>query len=348
MKRRYARALITGIGGQDGAWLAAQLLGEGIEVIGTRRPSSPAGNWRLDELGVSAHANLHLRTLELGDPADCRSLLAEVAPQAIFHLAGQSRVADSFRDPLGSIHANGIGTLNLLEAMRRDAPDAHFVLASSAEVFGNPPQSPQDEGTPMQATSPYGLSKLLAHAAMGSWRASYGLAASSAILFNHESELRDPVFVTRKITCAVARIALGLDQEFALGNLDARRDFGYAPEYVSALASMADSDSGEDYVLATGKAASIREFATLAFAAIGRTIEWQGSGDGEVARDCADGRVRIRVDASLLRPVDAPLLVGNAAKARSRLGFAPAVGLAELTRRMVETDIERERLGITR
>ena len=151
-----------------------------------------------------------LRTLELADPAACRTLVAEVSPQAIFHLAGQSRVADSFRDPLGSIQANGIGTLNLLEAMRRDAPDAHFVLASSAEIFGSPQHAPQDEGTPTHATSPYGLSKLLAHAAMASWRASFGLAASSAILFNHESELRDAAFVTRKISQGVARIMLGL------------------------------------------------------------------------------------------------------------------------------------------
>ena len=345
MTRRYARVLITGVGGQDGAWLAAQLLAEGIEVIGTRRPASAVGSWRLEELGVSRHTNLHLRTLELSDPMECRSLLAEVTPQAIFHLAGQSRVADSFRDPLGSVHANGIGTLNLLEAMRRDAPDAHFVLASSAEVFGSPTQSLQDERTPMRATSPYGLSKLLAHTAMGSWRASFGLAASSAILFNHESELRDPAFVTRKITRAVARIALGLDNEFTLGNLDARRDFGYAPEYVSTLATMADSDSGADYVLATGKAASIREFATLAFAAIARVIEWEGNGAEEVARERDSGTVRVRVDPSLLRPVDAPLLVGNAAKARAQLGFSPQVGLQDLTRRMVAADIERERTG---
>ena len=345
MKRRYSRALITGISGQDGAWLAAQLLAEGIEVIGTRRPSSPASNWRLDELGVAGHANLHLHTLELADPAACRSVIAETAPQAVFHLAGQSRVAESFRDPLGSVHANGIGTLNLLEAMRRDAPDAHFVLASSAEIFGSPALSPQDERTPTQASSPYGLSKLLAHSAMGTWRASFGLAASSAILFNHESELRDPAFVTRKITRAVARIALGLETEIALGNLDARRDFGYAPEYVAALANMADSGDGDDFVLATGKAASIREFATLAFAAIDRVIEWQGSGAEEVAREGDGGSVRVRVDASLLRPVDPPLLVGNAAKARTKLGFAPQVGLQELTRRMVAADIERERAG---
>ncbi|MGB0132780.1 GDP-mannose 4,6-dehydratase [Dokdonella sp.] len=347
MNRRYTRALITGVGGQDGAWLAAQLLSEGIQVTGTHRPSSPAGNWRLDELGIAAHAGLKLRTLDLGDPPACRLVVADVAPQAIFHLAGQSRVADSFRDPLGSVQANGVGTLNLLEAMRRDAPDAHFVLASSAEIFGSPEKAPQDENTPTVATSPYGLSKLLAHASMNSWRASFGLAASSAILFNHESELRDVAFVTRKITRAVARISMGLEQELSLGNLDARRDFGYAPEYVAALADMADRDTGADYVLATGHAASVREFATAAFASVGITLEWSGVGEDEIALDTLTGKRKIRIDSSLFRPVDAPLLVGDSAKARTHLGFNPRVELEELARRMVEADLERERRGKT-
>lgn len=343
MTRRFARAMITGIGGQDGAWLCAQLLREGVEVIGTHRPASPAGNWRLTELGIDIDADVSLRPLDLGDVAACHALVAETAPQAIFHLAGQSRVADSFRDPLGSVHANGIGTINLLEAMRKHAPDAHFVLASSAEIFGSPEHAPQDENTPFSASTPYGLSKLLAHAAIGSWRASFGLAASSAILFNHESELRDSAFVTRKLTQAVARIALGREGEVALGNLDARRDFGYAPEYVDALVRMASRIDGDDYVLATGHAASVREFASAAFAAAGITLEWQGSGAEEIAIDRASGITRVRVDPALLRPVDAPLLVGNAAKAQSTLGFAPQVDLAELTRRMVEADLMRER-----
>ena len=347
MTRRYSRALITGINGQDGAWLAARLLGEGIEVIGTHRPTSPAGNWRLQELGFSNHPNLHLRALDAGNVAACRGLLSEVEPQAIFHLAGQSRVADSFRDPLGSISANGVGTLNLLEAMRRETPDAHFVLASSAEIFGNPAHAPQNENTPLHPASPYGLSKLLAHSAMGSWRASFGLAASSAILFNHESELRDEAFVTRKISLAVARILLGLEEELALGNLDARRDFGYAPEYMAALANMADRDSGDDYVLATGHAASVREFASAAFAAVDMPIEWQGQAAGEIGREIKTGKIRVRVDTKLLRPVDAPLLVGDAGKAREKIGFATHIQLGELTRRMVEADLQRERNGRT-
>ncbi len=338
-------ALVTGIGGQDGAWLAAHLLGEGFEVVGTHRPASTAGNWRLEELGIQAHPRLRLRALDATDAAACRSLVAEVAPARIFHLAGQSRVADSFRDPLGSVAANGLGALNLLEAMRRHAPDAHFVLAASAEIFGTPQQAPQDESTPTRPASPYGLSKLVAHAAIGAWRASFGLAASSAILFNHESELRDEAFVTRKITRAAARIALGREREVALGNLDARRDFGYAPDYMVALAVMAARAQGDDFVLATGEAASVRDFATAAFAAAGIELDWSGQGVDEVGRDRRDGTARVRVDPLLMRPVDAPLLVGNAAKARSELGFAPRTGLAALTRRMVEADLARERRG---
>lgn len=343
MNLPYRRALVTGVGGQDGAWLAAHLLRDGITVLGTHRPASSATSWRLTELGIAEHPDLRLHTLDLGDVSACRALVADFAPQAIFHLAGQSRVADSFRDPLGSVHANGIGTLNLLEAMRRHTPDANFVLASSAEIFGVPDHAPQNESTPARASSPYGLSKLVAHAAMGAWRASFGMAASSAILFNHESELRDPAFVTRKITRAAARIALGLDSDVALGNLDARRDFGYAPEYVAALTMMAARTDGDDYVLATGHAASVREFATAAFAATGADLEWSGSGATEVATDRVSGTVRVRVDPALLRPVDAPLLVGDAGKARRELGFSPQVGLAELTRRMVEADLVRER-----
>ena len=343
MKRVHGRALVTGISGQDGAWLAARLLREGIEVVGTHRPSSAAGNWRLDELGIARHPQLQLRALDPVDLTACRDLVAEVAPRHIYHLAGQSRVADSFRDPLGSVAANGSGTLNLLEAMRRHAPDAHFVLAASAEIFGAPDVAPQNEQTPTAATSPYGLSKLLAHAAVGAWRASFGLAASSAILFNHESELRDVAFVTRKISVAAARIALGHEQEVALGNLDARRDFGYAPEYMDALVAMAMRAQGDDYVLATGHAASVREFATGAFAAAGIPLEWRGSGVDEVGHDLRDGTPRVRVDPAFLRPVDAPLLVGNARKARDLLDFCPRTSLAALTRRMVEVDLDRER-----
>lgn len=339
----YSRALITGLSGQDGALLAAQLLAAGVAVTGTHRPGRAPDLWRLHALGIADHPRLHVVALDPGDAAACAERVAQVVPQALFHFAGQSRVADSFRDPSASLVANGVSAVNLLEALRTQAPQAHFVLASSAEIFGAPGHAPQTEDTPLAARSPYGLSKLVAHAAVGSWRASYGLRASSAILFNHESEWRDEAFVTRKISRGVARIALGHESSIALGNLDAQRDFGYAPDYVAAMAAMAARESGADYVLATGVAASIRDFATAAFAAADVVLDWFGDGVDEVGVERGSEQVRVRVDPAFFRPVDAPLLVGDAARARRELGFAPSLDLAGLARRMVEADLRRLR-----
>lgn len=343
MKQPYTHALVTGISGQDGALLAAHLLAAGVTVTGTHRPGGRSEHWRLRELGIAAHAGLHLCALDPTDARACSELVAMTRPQALFHLAGQSRVADSFRDPRSSLEANGLSTLNLLEAVRTQMPSAHLVLACSAEIFGLPAQSPQNEATPLMARSPYGLSKLVAHAAVGSWRASFDLRASSAILFNHESELRDEAFVTRKLSRAVARIALAREQSVLLGNLDARRDFGYAPDYVAAMATMAARADGDDYVFATGVAASIRDFASAAFAAAEITLDWFGEGVDEVGVEHGSDRVRVRIDPALFRPVDAPLLVGEAGKARRELGFAPTLDLAGLARRMVDADLARER-----
>ncbi|MEO7431630.1 MAG: GDP-mannose 4,6-dehydratase [Dokdonella sp.] len=343
MSGSSSTALITGISGQDGALLAAHLLHQGMNVIGTHRPGGAPDVWRLRELGVVANPRLRLVALDPLDPHACVDCVAAVAPDALFHLAGQSRVADSFRDPRGSIAANGTSTINLLEAVRTQASQAHFVLASSAEIFGEPAHSPQNETTPVAARSPYGLSKLIAHGAVGSWRASFGVRASSAILFNHESSLRDEAFVTRKLSRAVARIELGRETAIALGNLDARRDFGYAPDHVAAMAAMALRAQGDDFVLATGIASSIREFATAAFAAAGIAIDWFGEGVDEVGVEHGSERVRVRVDPAFFRPIDAPLLVGDAAKARRELGFASTFDLAGLARHMVEADGARER-----
>lgn len=339
----FPTALVTGISGQDGALLAAHLLAAGVAVTGTHRPGRRPELWRLAGLGIEAHPALRLAALDPTDPAACAELVVAERPDVVFHLAGQSRVAESFRDPLGSLVANGTSTVNLLEAIRLQAPATRFVLAASAEIFGTPGEAPQDEDSPTRPRTPYGLSKLLAHAAVGSWRASYGLHASSAILFNHESEWRDPAFVTRKISQGVARIALGRERAIALGNLDAQRDFGYAPDVVAALVAMATREEPRDYVLATGVAASIRDFASAAFAAAGMSLEWRGAGAEEVAVDAATGQVRVRVDPAFFRPVDAPLLVGDAARARAELGFRPSLDLAGLARRMVEADLARER-----
>lgn len=346
MNAPFGRALITGVSGQDGALLAKQLLDVGVTVVGTHRPVTPAGSanfWRLRELAIAEHRALELRVLDPCDGAACRALLADVGPDVIFHLAGQSSVAASFRDPIGSLEANGLGTVHLLEAMRSHAPRAHFVLASSAEIFGAPKRAPQDEATPLAATSPYGLSKLLAHGAVASWRASFGLRASSAILFNHESEWRDVAFVTRKLSLGAARIALGREESVTLGNLDARRDFGYAPDHVAAMATMAARETGADFVLATGIACSIRDFAAAAFAAAGITLDWFGEGFDEAGVERGNDRVRVRVDRTLFRPNDAPLLVGDASRARRELGFTTSLDVAGVARRMVEADLARER-----
>lgn len=343
MSAPMRNALITGISGQDGALLAEHLLGLGVEVTGTHRPGSLPDLWRLRGLGIAAHAKLRLRALDPRDAQACAGLVADLLPDALFHLAGQSRVADSFRDPRGSLEANGLGTVNLLEGVRAHSRGSHFVLAASAEIFGAPTHAPQDESTPLSARTPYGLSKLLAHAAVSTWRASFDLHASSAILFNHESEWRDEAFVTRKVSRGVARIALGRLDSIALGNLDARRDFGYAPDHVAAMAAMAARDTPADFVLATGHAASIREFADAAFAAVGIVLDWRGEGAAEIGVERGRDHVRVRVDASLLRPVDAPLLVGDATRARRELGFAPSLDLRALARRMVEADLARER-----
>lgn len=346
MSLPYPRALITGLSGQDGALLAAHLLQGGVAVTGTHRPGRAPDLWRLRALGIADHPELRIVALDPSDPVSCAELVARAAPQALFHLAGQSRVADSFRDPTASLTANGISTVNLLEALRTHASSAHFVLASSAEIFGAPQRAPQDEDTPLAARSPYGLSKLVAHAAVGSWRASFDLRGSSAILFNHESEWRDEAFVTRKISRGVARIVLGRESSIALGNLDAQRDFGYAPDHVAAMAAMATREVGSDYVLATGVAASIRDFATAAFAAAEIALEWVGTGVDEVGVERGNGSLRVRVDPLFFRPIDAPLLVGDASKARRELGFLPSLDLAGLARRMVDADLARERSAV--
>jgi GDPmannose 4,6-dehydratase len=340
MSLPYRRALITGISGQDGALLAARLLRAGV---GTHRPQSRGDHWRLRELGIADHAALELRALDPLDGDLCETVVAAAAPEAVFHLAGQSSVAASFADPVGCIEANGLGTVRMLEAVRARKPDAHFVLAASAEIFGAPAEAPQNEATPLTAISPYGLSKLLAHGAVASWRTTHGLRASSAILFNHESEWRDPSFVTRKLSLGAARIALGREESIVLGNLDARRDFGYAPDYVAAMAAMAARGEGADFVIATGRASSVRDYACAAFLAAGVTIDWFGEGHDEVGVERGSDRVRIRIDPKLFRPSDAPLLVGDAARARRELGFAPSLDVAGLAQRMVDADLARER-----
>ena len=334
-----APILITGISGQDGAWLAAQLLARGDSVVGTRRTGSGDESlWRLHELGIADHARLQLIELDTTDAAACRRLLGATRPSALFHLAGQSGVAESFRDPIAGAHANALGSLHLLEAVRNESPDTRFVFASTAELFGDPQTVPQNEATAFAPRNPYAVAKQFAHAMTLSYRASYGLHASCAILFNHESPLRAADFVTRKIAAAAARLARKSGEPLLLGNLQARRDFGYAPEYVAAMLAMAEQAQSDDYVLATGVATSIREFVELAFAAAGIALDWHGAGLNEHAVDCRNGQTLVAVRAEFFRPLDAAVLVGDAAKARKQLGFSTPTDVAALARLMVEAE----------
>lgn len=336
-----SRMLITGVSGQDGTYLAAQLLGEGHDVIGALRPgAAPASLWRLQELKIAAHPRLCLREIDITDANACRELVAAETPRALFHFAAQSSVAESFRDPLGSARVNGLAALNLLEAVRVASAKTRFVLASTAQIFGDSPSAMLDESSPFRPSNPYAAAKQFAHASTVSYRASFGLHASCAILFNHESPLRDASFVSRKIAAAAIRLAREEGEALKLGNLDAQRDYGYAPEYAAAMALMAEQDQPDDYVIATGIATSVRHFATLVFQAAGFDLEWIGTGADEYARDRNSGRILIRVDPALFRPLDAHALVGNAAKARAKLNFVPRTSVAELAQRMAQAQMQ--------
>ena len=337
-----APALITGISGQDGAYLAVQLLARGEHVVGTQRAGSGEESlWRLRELAIADHPRLKLVELDITDAAACRDLLGATRPSALFHLAGQSGVAESFRRSIESAQANAQGSLHLLEAVRTESAQTRFLLASTAELFGDPQTVPQNEATVFAPRNPYAVAKQFAHAMTQSYRASYGLHASCAILFNHESPLRAADFVTRKIAAAAARLARDGGDPLLLGNLQARRDFGYAPEYVAAMLAMAEQTRPDDYVLATGVATSIREFAGLAFAAAGIALDWHGVGLDEHAVDRRNGKTLIAVNAEFFRPLDAATLVGDAAKAREHLGFSATTDVAALARLMVEAESRR-------
>ncbi|MDC8013851.1 GDP-mannose 4,6-dehydratase [Tahibacter soli] len=330
-------AIVTGATGQDGAYLCRALLDDGWRVCGTRRAGGDEALWRLRELGIAAHPWLDLRTLDLADENACDDLVATLKPAQVFHLAAVSSVAAAFEAPLAALAASGTACANLLDAMRRHAPDARLVYASSAELFDAPHV---DESVQPRARSPYAFAKLVGHAAVQAYRASYGVHASAAILFNHESPLRGAGFVTRKIAATAARVARGSDEALALGNLSAQRDFGYAPDYVAAMRAMAARDAPSDYVLATGVATSVRVFVTTVYAAAGIALRWSGAGIDERAHD-AQGVLRVRVDPGLLRPLDAAVQRGDAAKARRELGFAPSLDIAGLARTMLDAELRR-------
>lgn len=335
------RVLVTGAAGQDGAYLCRDLLAAGCEVhAGLRPEAADAALWRLRELDLIGQPGLHFLALDVRDPAACTAVIERLRPQQLFHLAAVSSVAQALADPLDAVASNGNGTLHLLDAVRQHAPDTRFVLASSAEIFV-PRAGIIDETCALQAPHPYALSKLLAQAALHCYRDSYGLHASAAILFNHESPLRGAAFVTRKIAAAAARRAAGARELLQLGNLDAQRDFGYAPDYVAALQALAALPQPGDFVIASGRCASVREFATLAYSAVGIALQWRGSGADEHAIDTRDGRPCIAVDTALLRRADAPLLRGDPARARRELGLVDSIDTPALAALLVAAEHRR-------
>lgn len=308
-------AVITGVTGQDGAYLTELLLEKGYTVYGTYRRTSSVNFWRMDELGVTNHPNLHLVEFDLTDLSTCIRLLQTSGATEVYNLAAQSFVGVSFEQPVTTAEITGIGAVNLLEAIRIVNPKIRFYQASTSEMFGKVQAIPQTESTPFYPRSPYGVAKLYAHWITVNYRESYGIFGSSGILFNHESPLRGREFVTRKITDSVAKIKLGKLDVLELGNLDAKRDWGFAKEYVEGMWRMLQADEPDTFVLATNRTETVRDFVTMAFKAAGMSLEWKGKAEDEVGLDTATGKVVVRINPKFYRPAEVELLIGNAARA---------------------------------
>ena len=333
-------AVITGITGQDGAYLAQLLLGKGYKVFGTYRRTSSVNQWRIQELGIAEHPRLELVEYDLTDQGTSIRLIEQAKPDEVYNLAAQSFVGVSFDQPATTAQITGVGALFLLEAIRMVNPGIRYYQASTSEMFGKVQAVPQGEGTPFWPRSPYGVAKLYAHWMTVNYRESYLIFAASGIPFNHESPLRGREFVTRKITDGAARIARGKLEVLELGNLDARRDWGFAPEYVEGMWRMLQAEHPDSYVLATGRTESVRDFVNLAFSAVDLPLRWQGQGVDEVGVD-ARGQVRVRVNPRYYRPAEVDLLIGDPSKARRELGWEARTSLEELCRLMVQADLAR-------
>ena len=339
-------AIITGITGQDGAYLAELLLSKGYVVYGTYRRTSSVNFWRIEELGVEAHPNLHLVEHDVTDLSASIRLLQRTGAKELYNLAAQSFVGVSFEQPITTAEITGIGPLNLLEAIRIVDPKVRFYQASTSEMFGKVRATPQNEDTPFHPRSPYGVAKLYAHWATINYREARGMHAVSGILFNHESPLRGREFVTRKITLGVARIKRGATEPLMLGNLDARRDWGYAPEYVDGMWRMLQAPTPDTWVLATGRTESVRRFTEIAFAATGVAIEWRGRGADETGVDTSSGRTLVRVDPTFHRPAEVEVLMGDPSKAKRELGWSASTPLERICAEMVEADLVRLERGL--
>ena len=340
-------AIVTGITGQDGAYLAELLLSKGYEVYGAYRRTSSVNFWRIDELGLQGNDKLHLVEHDLTDLSASIRLLEKSGAQEVYNLAAQSFVGVSFDQPITTAEITGIGPVKLLEAIRIVDRSVRFYQASTSEMFGKVQAVPQNEATPFYPRSPYGVAKLYAHWMTVNYRESYGIFGSSGILFNHESPLRGREFVTRKITDAVARIKLGQLDCVGLGNLDAKRDWGFAKEYVDGMWRMLQADEPDTFVLATNRTETVRDFVRMAFKAADIDVEFAGKGEQETAVDTASGKTVMRIDPRYYRPAEVDLLIGDPAKATDKLGWAPKTSLEELCKMMVEADLRRNQAGFS-
>ncbi|WP_336985436.1 GDP-mannose 4,6-dehydratase [Altererythrobacter aquiaggeris] len=339
------RALVTGITGQDGAYLARLLLGKGYEVHGIKRRSSSFNTGRIEDIYQDPHEQDQRFQLHYGDMTDSTNLIRimqDVKPHEIYNLAAQSHVAVSFETPEYTANSDATGVLRLLEAIRILGLEKHcrFYQASTSELYGKVQETPQNESTPFYPRSPYAAAKLYGYWITINYREAYGLHASNGILFNHESPLRGETFVTRKITRAAAAIALGQQDKLYLGNLDAKRDWGHAREYCHGMWLMLQQDEPGDYVLATGKTTQVREFVRWAFEDAGIAVEFHGTGEGEKAYAKSDGRLLVEVDPRYFRPTEVEVLLGDASKAREKLGWQAEIEARDLAREMVEADLK--------
>ncbi len=334
-------ALITGITGQDGAYLAKLLLGKGYKVYGAYRRAASTNFWRTDELRITHHPNFKLVDFDLTDSGSCLRMIQTAQPDEIYNLAAQSFVGMSFDQPAATATITGIGPLHLLEAIRAVNPSIRFYQASTSEMFGKVQAVPQSETTPFHPRSPYGVAKLYGHWITVNYRESYGIFGASGILFNHESSLRGLEFVTRKITSGLARIKAGKLDVLTLGNLDAKRDWGFAGDYVEGMWRMLQADEPDTFVLATNRTETVRDFLRMAGASAGFDLVFEGSAEREVAVDKASGKIVAKVDLAFYRPAEVDLLIGDASKARAVLGWSPVKTLEQMCQEMVESDLRR-------
>lgn len=334
-------AIVTGITGQDGAYLSELLLNKEYKVYGTYRRTASTNFWRLQELGLDKHSNLHLVEYDLTDLGASIRLLQQTEATEVYNLAAQSFVGVSFDQPATTAEITGIGPLNLLEAIRIVNPKIRFYQASTSEMFGKVQAIPQVESTPFYPRSPYGVAKLYAHWMTINYRESYDIFGCSGILFNHESPLRGLEFVTRKITDSMAKIKLGKLDVLELGNLDAKRDWGYAKEYVEGMWRMLQADKPDTYVLATSRTETVRDFIRMASRAAGFDLAFEGKGENEVGVECKTGKILVKVNPKFYRPAEVDLLIGSPEKAKRELNWVPKTTLEELCMMMIKEDLRR-------